>query len=319
MKITKRTILAATLLALLAVIPAIKGFSKDRDITTFSSDSTINLNEEVTAVSVAKWISQAKKLDEQNTNKPIILAVNSPGGDIVAGIDFIEAMKGLRRPVKTVTIFAASMAFQIVQNMSSDRLILKNGILMSHRASGGICESCEFGGTSPSQTDSRYQFWLNRLRELDEQTVTRTNGKQTLESYQKAYANEMWKTGSQSVADGYADKVVTATCDSSLNGKTAKTANVMGMQINYSLSNCPLITGPLDVSMTISSTLGPMPETEFLARGGQFGPACLLNQDPKKLCSLDTTLSIEKITELKQKFSVNYSAQQQKVIYMHIF
>lgn len=316
MKVFKKSVLISAILGLSVILMATS--SKNKEVTTFTNKNVVLVNEEVSAISVAKWIQKAKKLDAiGSSSDPIYLVMNTPGGSIADGIDFIEALKGLKRPIATVTIFAASMGFQIVQN-AGERLVLKNGVLMSHRARGSVCESCEFGGQSPSQTDSRYNFWLSRLNELDQQTADRTGGKQTLKSYQAAYATEMWKTGNQSVVDGYADKVTVAACDDSLNGVTSNTTNFMGMDVKYDLSDCPMITGPLNVSVSISTNKGPVTENEFFAKGGQFDPYCMTRTDSNKLCSLDTSLNAQKIAELKQRFRINYLAKQRQVVYMTV-
>jgi ATP-dependent protease ClpP protease subunit len=196
------------------------------------------------------------------------LFLNSPGGSIQSGLELIEALKGIGRPVNTVTLFAASMAFQIAQNMN-DRLILKNGILMSHRAAGEMQGS--FGGTRPSQMDSRYQLWLDRVRELDEQTVSRTQGKQTYDSYTKEYANEVWLTGTKSVQEGYADRIVLVKCDTTLSGVNTNHVNFMGMDIAYDLDRCPINTSPMNVRASsldgkaLNAELVNKVEQEFLS------------------------------------------------------
>jgi ATP-dependent protease ClpP protease subunit len=234
-----------TISAVLAypLVSAGKSDAKDRIVLT--ENNTVNLNGPITNESVAAAISELQKLDSRS-KKPIYLFIYSPGGSIQAGLELIEAARGMNRPVETITLFSASMAFQTVQNLGT-RYILKNGILMSHRAAGGFEGS--FGGQAPSQIDSRYGFWLQRIKELDEQTVSRTNGKQTLASYQKQYASETWLTGTQSVEQGYADAIVTVHCDKSLNGTVAHEVNFMGMGISYETSNCPLITSPLRVKL----------------------------------------------------------------------
>ena len=215
-----------------------------------SSDNLVVLNGEINDESVAKVSSSLLALDRKTTKfgkqKPINLYIYSPGGNIQSGLELIELAKGLKRPVNTITMFAASMAFQTVQNLG-ERNILKNGLLMSHRAAGGMEGS--FGGLAPSQLDKRYAFWLQRIKELDEQTVARTNGKQTMEKYLASYANEMWITGNQAVQEGYADSVVTVTCDESLNGVESHETNFMGFSVHYDTSKCPLVTGLLNVKL----------------------------------------------------------------------
>lgn len=250
---------------------------QDSKTVVLTSSNTIVLNSEVDGDSVGKVISQAKTLDEKlsglresmSSKAPLYLFLNTPGGSIQAGLELIEALHGMGRKVNTITLFAASMGFQIVQNLG-DRLILKNGVLMSHHAAGEFQGS--FGGVSPSQVDSRYQLWLDRVRELDEQTVKRTNGKQTYESYTKQYDHEMWMTGAKSVDGGYADRIVTVKCDSSMSGTTTKHITFMGMPVSYDIDNCPINTSPQNVRLGDSMGKSPVsPEyaehvkNEFLA------------------------------------------------------
>lgn len=318
MKLNKKTVLGCLAVALLAItIPAINASSKNQDVVTLSKDNVVLVNEEVSGASVASWLLQVQKLDKEGpADKCIILAVNSPGGEINSGIDLTEGLKGMRRCLKTLTIFSASMAFQLVQQVNGDRLILKNGVLMSHRAKGGM--EGEFGGEAPSQIDSRYQFWLSRLRELDQTTVDRTKGKQTLQSYQHSYANEMWRTGEQSVAEGYADKVVTAACDASLSGTTKHTGSFMGMEVKYELSECPLIGGPLKVEMVIPTNTGDVGEKSFLDKGGRFDPYCIREAKTGDLCALDTSLSRQKLDDMRSQFRLNFTAKQRQVVYMNV-
>lgn len=252
-KVTVGLILAL----LLVLVPAsslssANGDSKDAIVLT--SSNTIVLSGEVNGESVSKAISDAKRLDsnlssakERFSGKaPLYLFLNTPGGSIQAGLELIEAMTGLDHKINTITLFAASMGWQIAQNLG-DRLILKNGVLMSHHAAGEFQGS--FGGVSPSQVDARYQLWLDRVRELDEQTVKRTNGKQTYKSYTEAYDHEMWLTGTKAVAAGYADKIVIVKCDSSLSGTSTHQVSFMGVPISYQLDNCPINTSPQDIKV----------------------------------------------------------------------
>jgi ATP-dependent Clp protease, protease subunit len=255
MKMNK--VVVALLVVLAVVLAPNMSIAEDNvETVVLSKNNLLILNTEVDGASVSSIIANAKKLDDQmnsglgkviKNNKHLYLFVNSPGGMIQSGLELNEALKGIGRPIDTITLFAASMAFQIVQSLG-DRLILKNGVLMSHHASGEFEGS--FGGVQPSQLDSRYQLWLDRTRELDEQTVKRTKGKQTYESYIKQYDKEMWLTGTKSVAQGYADRIVMVKCDSTLTGSTTKAVNFLGLTIEYDLDNCPLNTSPMNIRIS---------------------------------------------------------------------
>ena len=267
MKVNKKLTVALLIILVAAITPNVLA-SKDNNPNTIvlSKDNTLVLNSEVDGDSVSAVIAKAKELDSKfskkftNSKAPLYLFLNTPGGSIQSGLELIEALTGIGRKINTITLFAASMGFQIAQGLG-DRLILKYGVLMSHHAAGEMQGS--FGGVHPSQMDSRYQLWLDRVRELDEQTVSRTNGKQTYDSYTKAYDHELWLTGAKSVEQGYADRIVSVKCDASLDGFMTKHANFMGLDITYDLDNCPINTSPMNIR--IASGSEKTTSSEFVA------------------------------------------------------
>lgn len=272
--------------------------AKTNKTITLSKDNTIVLADEVndltTSVLLAKAMVMDAKLDD---GEPIYLFLNTPGGSVLAGLSFIDTLSGLGRPVHTITIFAASMGFQIAQGLST-RYVLASGEYMSHQASGGFRGS--FGGKEPTQLSNRYASWVQKIKELDVKTVARTKGKQTLESYQNAYENELWISGQNAVDDGYSDAVVSPKCDDTLSTTHTQDFEFFGMVISLVMSDCPMITGPVDVKVNIRTRMGAIVElNKFLAAGGQFGNACVNTTDITKLCAQDVTLTLENINETK--------------------
>lgn len=238
-------LLALTIFAVGAV--ALVGPAKTGPETiVLTKKNLLVLNKEVGGKIVSSLIVKAKELDQNSYSNtiPIYLYMNTPGGSVMDGLELVEALKGLDRPVHTITAFSASMGFQIVQSLGN-RYVLKNGILMSHRAAGTF--EGTFGGLSPSQLDQRVRLWVKITQEMDEQTVFRTNGKQTLESYQKAYSNELWITGQESVLEGYADSLIHVKCDKTIVGVSTQSVVFMGMNIDYDLDNCPINSSPMNI------------------------------------------------------------------------
>lgn len=221
---------------------------------TLTEDNTIAMSDYFYSSSVAKVVHQAKILDTKLPSKePLYLIIDSGGGSIVAGLELIENLRNLDRPVRTITMFAASMGFQTVEGLGV-RMIQRDGTLMSHKARGG------FYGEFPGQLDSRYGFWLKKLKEIDKRTVRRTKGKHTLKSYENLIENEYWCTGKDCITQGFADVLVKARCDKSLAG-TKKDTDWFFMEgkkvtLIWTKDKCPLNSGVLEFDFTVSDPFG---------------------------------------------------------------
>jgi ATP-dependent Clp protease protease subunit len=286
-----KKILTALLLTLPLMLSA-------QDTVVLTKDNVINLNAPFYTDTVAKLVAQAREMDKSESKDPIYLVLNSPGGYIDAGLEMIENLSKFSRPVKTVTLFAASMGFQTVQGLG-ERLITKDGTLMSHKARGG------FYGEFPGQLDSRYAHSLKRVTRMNEQAVSRTGGKHTLESYNSLIENEYWCDGKDCIEQGFADRVVSLTCDKSLSGTSWVTEDrffFYGSVIEFvmKLENCPLNTGYLDYNILIDGE--PLFKTEEMKNSYWESPI--------------KGLSAEKVFELKLKVDqVLQSNKARRVIY----
>lgn len=236
-----------------------------------SGDNTLVLNSSFRGPSISKLMEEASEMDANlKSGYPIYLFMYTPGGSIQAGLELIEFLGGLNRPIHTVTLFSASMGFQTVQHLGQ-RYIMKYGVLMSHKARGSFYG--EFGG-GISQLDSRYQLWVRRMMLMDLQTVKRTKKKQTYKSYTTAYTPELWLNGQEAVDKGYADEVVTIKCDISLRGFKEKTERYGFFGIKIKWSKCPLKTSPVRIKGYLITNKGEMDLDKFLIENGKFGKDC---------------------------------------------
>lgn len=244
----------ATLAVILTLAGTFASASKETvptDTTVIGTNNLLLLTDEVNGETVGDVISKAKLLDAEmnrrHSKAPLYLFLNTPGGSIQAGLELIEALRGLGRPVNTITTFAASMGFQIVENLDK-RLILDKGTLMSHHATGQFQGA--FGGVSPNQLQQREHLWYQIVKELDEQTVKRSSGKQTYDSYVKMYDKEVWLTGHESVEAGFADAITKLKCDQSLAGVTVHHVDFLGLDVSFELDNCPINSSPMHLRVS---------------------------------------------------------------------
>lgn len=220
------------------------------DPITLTVDNTIAINDQFDGHSVSQIIKKARELDARiPSGDTIYLVINSPGGSIEDGLELIENLSNLKRPVVTISLFSASMGFQTVQALG-DRYITKMGTLMSHRATGG------FYGQMPGSLGTRYAFYLNRVLKLDENAVARSKGKLTKASYATLIQDEYWCSGQDCIEKGLADKIVSPQCDKSLTGTTNVSIlqALMGavVEIFAEYDNCPLNTNVLKYTLLVN-------------------------------------------------------------------
>lgn len=204
-----------------------------------TESNTVSLRGPVDRSSIGDVIAELGKLSQTaNEKDPIYLVLNTPGGSVMAGLELMQYMNTLRRPVHVVANFAASMGFHILQS-SKVRYVTRYGTIMSHRASGG------FEGDIPQQISSRLKHIIDLVGKMDEQVVARTNGKFNKETYAELIRDEYWSVGTTSIKDGFADELADLKCDNTLNGTVTKIIRFAIFEAEVKFSKCPLISAPV--------------------------------------------------------------------------
>lgn len=225
---------------ILLLIMFVISFATQAETIVLTDQNTLSLNNQVDMESMAVLTSELVELNKVDTEEPIFLVIRSPGGSVYDGLDFIRYAQTSRRPIHTITLFAASMGFQIVQGLGK-RYVVKYSTLMSHRAAGGI------DGIIPGPIDTRYAHFLSHIKEQDELVVKRTKGKFTLKTYAELIRDEYWANSPKAISDGFADEEVNVVCDKTLEGSSQKLISLQMFSVNVEFSNCPMITVPLSV------------------------------------------------------------------------
>lgn len=165
----------------------------------------------VNIFSVAIATAELQRLDKVlPDNQVLYLVLKTPGGAVIAGMDFIRAMSQLRHKVATISIHAMSMGFQFVQALPGPRYVVDTGILMTHPISG-TCEG------RVEDVESCLRFMRALALPLD--VVSAARMKLSLDSYRKKAATEWWAIGQGAVDLNMADEVVDIKCDADMNSK----------------------------------------------------------------------------------------------------
>jgi ATP-dependent protease ClpP protease subunit len=203
--------------------------------------NTVIFRAVVNAFSVA--MAQKELLEKSaklSKGSPIYLVLDTPGGDIYAGSQLIDTAKSLRRPVHTITIFAASMGFNFVQRLGT-RYVLPSGTLMAHRARvEGV------GGQVPGEFLTAAAVIYEQTSKMERFNASRLGV--SFEQYTDLVRDEYWVSGDEAVKQNAADKLAQIHCDESLSGTYTETAMSFFGPIKLTWAKCPAITAPLSAA-----------------------------------------------------------------------
>lgn len=234
----------------------VNALAKNEEIV-LTEDNSVIFNQQVSdEYASKKTLELMKKAKRGNA---LYLVLDTPGGSVSAGLAFIDAVKSLKVPVHTITIFAASMGYQMVQELGT-RYITPSGTLMSHRgAVGGL------SGQVPGELNSRLNHIQSILNGMSARAAARIG--MDKKAYDEAIINELWISGEDAVNSKHADKLANVQCDKALIEETYKQqlTTIFG-KVNIVFSKCPLISAPIDFSFERDVKPEDMPRVKRLIK-----------------------------------------------------
>ena len=158
-------------------------------------------------------VAQMLYLESVNSEKPIKLYVNSPGGSVTAGLAIYDTMQFVKAPVHTMVMGqAASMGSFLAQaGAAGNRYVLPESRTMIHRVSSGT------RGTSGSVhvqelefEDARRHFEESKRlnTRLTELYVRHNTVGKTYEELFETMKFDTFLSAQEAVDNGLADKVI---------------------------------------------------------------------------------------------------------------
>lgn len=170
------------------------------------SERRVFLTDSITTKSVQSVIQQLLFLESEDSSAPIKLVINSPGGEVRAGLALYDQIKGMEVPIEMYCFeLAASMAAVILAGGEPGRrFILKHSEVMIHEpllssAAGGMY-------TSASSIQKTAESIMKTKRELNE-LLARDTGR-SLEEIEKAVSYDHFMSAEEAVAFGICDAIV---------------------------------------------------------------------------------------------------------------
>ena len=158
-------------------------------------------------------VAQLLYLESANSEKPIKMFINSPGGAVTAGLAIYDTMQYIKAPVRTIVMGqACSMGSFLAQaGEPGKRIVLPESRTMIHRVSSGT------PGTSGSvhvqelqmeDTIRHFEESKKVNKRLTELYVKHNSAGKTYEELFETMKFDTFLTAEEAVANGFADKVV---------------------------------------------------------------------------------------------------------------
>ncbi|ERI04639.1 endopeptidase Clp [Atopobium sp. oral taxon 810 str. F0209] len=103
------------------------------------NDRIVFLGEEITRESANLVIAQLLHLESQDPDKDISLYIDSPGGEVYAGLGILDTMNFIKPDISTICVgMAASMASVLLAaGTKGKRMALPNSMVLIHQPSSG--------------------------------------------------------------------------------------------------------------------------------------------------------------------------------------
>ncbi len=165
-------------------------------------DRIIMLNGDVNSTSANIIVAQLLLLESEKPESEIVFYINSPGGDLIAGMSIIDTMNFIKCDVRTIVAGeAASMGSLIASSgTKGKRMMLKHSTHMIHQILGGAT-----GQASDVEIHTNEMLRWKTILNKTYQDITG----HPFAKIEKDTDRDNFLTAKESVAYGLADEIIT--------------------------------------------------------------------------------------------------------------
>ena len=168
-------------------------------------DRIVVLHGEVNSASANVVVAQLLYLSAKDSEAPVTMYIDSPGGSVTAGLSIVDTMNYIKCPVHTIcTGFADSMGAVVFSSgEKGSRFILPHAQVLIHQpliAGGGLTGQC-----SDIQIHAEQMI---KTRETLEELLSEATGR-TREEIHSACDRDNYFSAEQAVQFGLCDRIIT--------------------------------------------------------------------------------------------------------------
>lgn len=150
-------------------------------------------------------VAQLLFLEAESTTEDILLYINSPGGEVTAGMAIYDTINFIKCDVSTIAMGQVCSMGSLLASSGAKgkRLILPNCRHMIHSVSGG-----QSGTVWDAEIQMKEMVRLNKR--LTEIYVANNSKGKTFKEIQRAMERDNYMTAEESVEFGLADRVISS-------------------------------------------------------------------------------------------------------------
>lgn len=165
-------------------------------------DRIVFVNGEIDTEMSQLVVAQILYLASESKEKPIELYINSPGGEVTAGLSIFDTMRNVPCHVNTYCVgMAASMA-AVLLAAGDTRYAMPNAEIMIHQPLGGAR-----GPAADIEIEAR---WILRTKEKLEQILSELTG-QPIDKIRRDTDRNFWMSAQEAKEYGLIDEIIVPT------------------------------------------------------------------------------------------------------------
>ena len=147
------------------------------------------------------FIAQMLFLESQNPDKDISVYINSPGGEVYAGVAMYDTIKHIKNDVMTINVGLAASAGALILSAGTKgkRYALPGSHTMIHQVIGGV-----EGQASDVEITAKHML---KLRDQYAEAIAKQTG-QKLDKVKADMDRDYWMDANESIKYGIVDKVM---------------------------------------------------------------------------------------------------------------
>lgn len=179
----------------------------ERSFDIFSrmlKDRVIFINGEINTHMSDVIVAQLLFLESENPDKDVSVYVNSPGGEVTAGLAIYDTMQFIKPDVQTIVMGqACSMGSLLAQaGAKGKRMMLPNARHMIHQPSGGA-------RGMQSDIEISYKEITYLKKRLTEIYVSHNSAGKTYEDLERDMDRDKYMSAQEALDYGLVDKIIT--------------------------------------------------------------------------------------------------------------